>query len=338
MTMPLAPITPNRRLLSVLVVGLVLAAFAALLRGADAPAAEANCGDPSAGRDLNRLIEERRRSGRTVLELDEGRFDNSCATLVVPADFRVTGQGDGTLVILPRHPGDLASVGVRAMVSYVKLQVNGAPNDVTPGQDPCRGCFGVRLASKAEIDHVRLQGTTLGFMLDGDHIRIRDSVATKNYFGVFQDFGRPRGNAEITGNDLTGNAQASIGITPWAQMDSAYLRNNHMGFSPYCMFAEGSRATTEFAVTNIDSSSDSCESPGAKGFYFADRRTSGVWVMPRTGPVGAESRDATKTIWESGGPAPSRVPGERVQTLILGAGGDEHNGPLLNGAIVIHRD
>jgi hypothetical protein len=301
------------------------AAISALMVGAGARPSEAQA--PTCNQ-VNQLIAQNPR----YLKLEPGTYDNSCAELVVPNGYVLEGVGDSSMVVLPNRAGDLADVGNAAAIRRVRLQVSGVPNDIAPGIPPCvDGCGGVRLHSKAEIDHVRLQGSLFGFVIAGDHVRIRDSVSSKNFYGIVSDASEHQGNADLQGNDLTGNAQASIGISPWAAVDSAYMRNNHLGFSPYCWFAEGSRDTKEFAVSNVDSASESCESPVEAGYNFGDRRTSGIWMMPRTGAVVSGG-----PIWVAGGPAPSRVPGPGVQTLILAAGGDTTNGPMLAGSMRVH--
>jgi hypothetical protein len=252
--------------------------------------------------------------------LPAGVYDNSCAELVVPAGYRLLGQGDATLVLLARRAQDLAEVGPRATVAYMKWLVKGSPNDVTDGVDPCPGCWGVRMLSHSTADTMTLQGTTLGFMLSADHVRIINSTSEKNLYGAFQDIGNTTGNEVLRDDYLTGNARAGIGIHPWAKFDSGFVDNVHMGFEPYCWYADdGLPNPAEYAITNITSISESCESPHrVDAYHFGARKTSGLWVQPHT-PGGV--------MWQAGAPAPVRtLPG---QTVILGAGGDQTNGPLL---------
>jgi hypothetical protein len=249
------------------------------------------------------------------LRLPRGSYNNTCGQIAVPAGFQLSGAGDGTVIHIART-GDPVRVGKGAHVAAVRFQVDGAANDVGYGQNPCGpGCGGIVLQAKATVERVRVQGTWRGFSIQGDHVRIHQSTATKNGSGVYQAAGQfTYGNTELWGNDLTGNTVASI-LIGGHELDSADLRDNHLGFTGACWKAD---AGSEYAVTNLLSTSDSCEQPHHPAFAFGTRKAEGLIVQPHT---------LGQLTWQSGGPVPSRD--GTTGLWIQGAGGNMTNGPLL---------
>jgi hypothetical protein len=258
------------------------------------------------------------------LQLEPGVYDNSCATLTVPNGYHLLGRGDSTLVIL-HHGGDAAQVGKSASVTDMKWVVAGAPNDVQDNVNPCSGCLGVRMLSHSEADHMTLQGTWLGFDITADHVAITNSQSLKNAYGVLFDQGASKGNAYLTNDLLTGNSVAGIGVQDDTEADSAHIENVHEGFEPHCWRAMREEPSQhEYAVTNMMSISESCEAPRGIGFDFGARKTSGIWEQPHTSWSGVNG----EPMWESAAPLPVHAPAWG-QTVILGAGGDGANGPML---------
>lgn len=253
---------------------------------------------------------------RGELDLGARSYDNSCGAVVVPAGFRLVGRGDATVVLLRAAAGDPMVVGKGATVMAVRLQVRGAANDMVDGLNPCAaGCGGVRLLAKSTVQDSRLQGTRLGFVLAGDHVRLVHDTASKNTFGVYQAAGNfTYGNASLVDNDLTGNSSASVMVGGHA-LDSALLQGNHLGFGPRCMAAEA--GGSEFAVSNVLSVGDSCEAASGTAYSFGARKVSGLFVQPHT---------AGGLVWQ-GGNRPSQD--NRAGVHEFGAGGDVVNGPML---------
>jgi hypothetical protein len=258
------------------------------------------------------------------LVLGPGTYDNSCSEIRVPGGYNLLGPGNSALVILHRG-GDAAEVGQGASIAGMKWVVAGAPNDVTDNVNPCDGCLGVRMLSHSEADHMTLQGSWLGFDIAADHVTITNSASLKNAYGVLFDQGASKGNAYLANDLLTGNAVAGIGVQDGTEADSPTIIHVHMGFEPHCWRAMREEPSQhEYAVTNMMSMGESCEAPRGVGYDFGSRKTSGIWMQPHTSWSGVNG----EPIWSSAAPLPVHAP-DWGQTVVVGAGGDGANGPLL---------
>jgi hypothetical protein len=294
--------------------------------------------------EVQDLINTAQAAGQHNVDLTDRNYDNSGGLLDIPAGMNLNchqgTSGSAPFVVLQNQSGQYPAIAEGFnVIQNCRFIIAGHPNDVGPGFSMTPGVgLGFKIQTHVTFKDNRVEGGMYGVEVQGDHPVLIHNVLSKAYYGLYVASANTRGNMYTQDNDFTGNAMASIAVSSNTEIDSWISQNDHLGFTPYCFFAEGRRSTGahEYAITNIEAHSWSCESAGNRMIQMHDRKISGVFEQSHTGPlIGLAFTSTTPPPANSGGDTnkyaieagnlPSRT-FDGNQWLILSAGGDDTNG------------
>lgn len=121
------------------------------------------------------------------------------------------------------------------------------------GVRPCN-MSGVLLSGGVRVLDCTIIGFNSGLHIMGDHVAIRDTTCSNNYYGAYWGpaagvarLNMSRGDVEVTNCDFTNNNMASVGLAANNRLEFAHLYRNHFGFAPFCFYKEAN-ATTEITL------------------------------------------------------------------------------------------
>lgn len=157
--------------------------------------------------------------------------------------------GDGMMATRLHFPVDLGpgvcglgeadrAPGSAARASIHDLRLIGPGRRGALGRAPA-AMDGACIGSKQLLRRVRAEGFRAGANVVGDHWEIEDSELTDNLYGVYLAPGSDTfGNGVLRDVFPAGNLLAGIAVSAGNTLDSATLRNVHLGFSPYGFYRE----------------------------------------------------------------------------------------------------
>lgn len=296
------------------------------------------------GVEAQTLVDRAVAAGRQSLTLDDRVYDNAAATLVIPSGFTLLGSSHDTSIIDLPLTGDSIQMGPYSEVGRCFLRIKGAIQGPALGVSPAPSSNGIVMGPKAWLHDCFLQRFHTAIRFNGDHQLIERNETFECAVGVFESgAGGSRGNLGLKDNRFVGLTFAGLFIAVGTEIDSLESYRNHWGFSPYGWFGHSTGGQHEFAITNVSSSCDSFEAFGNRAIDIGNRKISGDFYTPRSGPHDAAYRLANGVgtfsgIYTTGNGAyvfeSQNVTGKTAAVngnymSIWGSGGDTQNGPFL---------
>jgi hypothetical protein len=294
--------------------------------------------------EVQNLINTAQAAGQHNIDLSDRNYDNSGGLLNIPVgmnlDCHQGNSANAPYIILQNHLSQSQAIAQGFnVIQNCHFVVANHPSVVGPGASmtPGQG-YGFKVQSKVTFQNNRVEGGMYSVEVQGDHVVLMNNVLTQAYYGLYVSPANSRGNMHTQNNNLTGNAMASIAVSAGTEIDSWLSENDQLGNSPYCFFAEGHSSTgaREYAITNIEAQSWTCNSAGNRMVQGHDRKISGIFEEPHTTPLTGPAftptvlspanadADTDKAAIEAGNLPSRTIDGN--QWVILSAGGDNNVG------------